>query len=361
MASAFIGTAAANVWYPSAVYQSSLDRIVAFVDDGTGNLFDTYWSGTQWIWESKGRPFSAGARCQSAVYNPRTDQIHAYIGGDDNQLYEMFWNGTQWKWQAWAHPSGPLGSSGVFCPSAVYQPTLGADQIATFVDATNNQFYELAMMPGSLGKQWLAIGAPAGGLISAPSAIYQPTQDKIAVFGGGYGDGHLHVWDTRRRIWDDLGLPQGGNYLVDPSAAYQSKLDRIAAFVTSLGNGHLYDVYWDGQQWRWDNDQGTPAGVSRVSSPSALYQTSLDRLHVFVTGNNGHLYVKYWNGQQWQWRDEGTPPGVTWVANPSAVYQASIDRIIAFVTGSDGQLYLNYWDGDRGSKTPVWEDRGTQQ
>jgi hypothetical protein len=30
MASAFIGTAAANVWYPSAVYQSSLDRIVAF-------------------------------------------------------------------------------------------------------------------------------------------------------------------------------------------------------------------------------------------------------------------------------------------------------------------------------------------
>jgi hypothetical protein len=98
-----------------------------------------------------------------------------------------------------------------------------------------------------------------------------------------------------------------------------------------------------------------------MSSPSALYQTSLDRLHVFVTGTNGHLYIKYWNGQQWQWRDESTPPGVTWFANPSAVYQTSIDRVIAVVTGSDGHLYLNYWDGDRGSKDPVWEDRGTQQ
>ena len=41
------------------------------------------------------------------------------------------------------------------------------------------------------------------------------------------------------------------------SAIYQSTLDRISVFVTATNGGHLYDEYWDGSKWVWE-DQGTP-------------------------------------------------------------------------------------------------------
>jgi hypothetical protein len=353
-----------NLWYPVSVYQTDLDvpsggRLVVFVSDDNGTLYDDYTSGGQWIWQNQGLPPGARANCQNAVYDPVSHRIHVFVEGDNTQLYEKFWNDYthQWEWVPWGHPSGPSGSPGVYCPSAVYQPTLGYDPIAVFAAGTDAHFYELASCPGCLGKQWSDIGAPAGGLLSAPSAVYQPTQDQIVVFGAGWGSGHLHVWNSQQWQWEDAGLPEGANYVVNPSTVYQTSLDRIVAFVTSVGNGHLYDLYGDGHQWVWDTDQGTPPGVTSVANPSAVYQTSRDRLVVFVTGSDGHLYDKYWDGHQWVWdTDQGTPPGVTSVANPSAVYQTLLDRLVVFVIGSDGHLYDKYWDSTAGQW--VWDDRG---
>ena len=63
-----------------------------------------------------------------------------------------------------------------------------------------------------------------------------------------------------------------------------------------------------------------------AQSPSAVYQH--DRLHCFVIGN-GHLYDSFWNGEQWVWVDQGLPPGAAAVSSPSAVYQTSIDYTVS--------------------------------
>jgi hypothetical protein len=45
----------------------------------------------------------------------------------------------------------------------------------------------------------------------------------------------------------------------------------------------------------------------RKDSPSAVYQSSIDRVQAFVTGQNGQLYVNFWNGSKWVWEIQGTP------------------------------------------------------
>ena len=193
--------------------------------------------------------------------------------------------------------------------------------------------------------------------VEHPSAVYQPTLDRIVVFVAG-GDEHLYdkYWDGSKWVWEDQGQPKGvtGIGTASPSAVYQSKADRIAVFV--VGNdGHLYDKYWDGKKWVWQ-DQGRPKGVTGIgaASPSAVYQSKADRIAVFVVGNDGHLYDKYWNGSKWVWEDQGLPAGVAAIYSPTAVYESKLDRIIVFVTGNDFHLYDKYWDG----KKWVWEHQG---
>jgi hypothetical protein len=43
------------------------------------------------------------------------------------------------------------------------------------------------------------------------------------------------------------------------------------------------------------------------NSPSPIYQSSINRVQVFVVGQDGALYDKYYNGQQWVWEDQDNP------------------------------------------------------
>ena len=42
--------------WPSAVYQSSIGRVVCFVTGDDGHLYDKFWDGSQWVWEDQGTP-----------------------------------------------------------------------------------------------------------------------------------------------------------------------------------------------------------------------------------------------------------------------------------------------------------------
>jgi hypothetical protein len=101
-----------------------------------------------------------------------------------------------------------------------------------------------------------------------------------------------------------------------------------------------------------------------INSVSAVYQSSIDRLHALVTADDGYLYDNYWDGSQWQWQTHEAPPAPVGssgpaggVFYPAAVYQSSIDRVVAFVLGEDGNLYLNFSDGSNPSGQ--WESQGT--
>ena len=176
-------------------------------------------------------------------------------------------------------------------------------------------------------------------------------------------DGNLYdvFWNGNQWQWENQGRPLGhSNIFVNsaPSAVYQSSaLDRVTCFVIG-SDGHVYDVFWNGTKWQWE-DQGSPsAGVLAQFSPSAVYQRSLDRITCFVIGSDGHLYDVFWTGTKWQWETRGTfspRSSVTWISSPSAVWQSSaLDRITCFVIGSDGHLYDVFWNGESWQ----WEAQG---
>jgi hypothetical protein len=47
--------------------------------------------------------------------------------------------------------------------------------------------------------------------------------------------------------------------------------------------------------------------INSTSSPSAVYQSEIDRVHAFVVGSDGNLYDNFWNGSQWVWEALAAP------------------------------------------------------
>jgi hypothetical protein len=91
----------------SAVYQSSLDRIIAFSIGGNGHLYDKYWNGSAWVWEDQGTPPGTSAgNAPAAVYQTSLDRIIAFVAGANGHLYDKYWNGSAWVWEDQGTPSG---------------------------------------------------------------------------------------------------------------------------------------------------------------------------------------------------------------------------------------------------------------
>jgi hypothetical protein len=289
----------------SAIYQTTQDRVIAFVVWTDGHLHDVYWNGQAWIWEDHKTPTVQASgtvvpvASVSAVYQTSQDRVIAFAIGTDGHLYDLYWNGDKWVWEDQGTPSGTTLNTAL-----------------------------------------------------SPSAVYQTSQNRIIVFVVG-NDGNLYdkYWNGQSWVWELQGGPPSLTPILvasSPSAIYQTSQNRIVAFVVG-DDGNLYDVYWNGQAWQWEN-QGNPSGttLNAIFSPSTVYQTTQDRIVAFVVGIDNNLYDRFWNGQAWQWESHGVPTAntPTWVqSSPSAVYRASLDQIIAFVAGNDGNLYFNFWDG----------------
>src|SRR5262249_41564368 len=156
----------------------------------------------------------------------------------------------------------PPGKSGVVTgPTAVYRSAM--DRIYLFVEGGDGQLYD-KYWDGQQWSQWQSRGGPPSGgpfgTLSGLTAVYQPTLDRIFVFGV---DGDLHLWDNHwdgqanNWQWQDHGFsPSSTKGFVTFSAIYRSKLDRIYLFAEVGGSpgmrnvdGDLWDIYWDGQQW----------------------------------------------------------------------------------------------------------------
>jgi hypothetical protein len=202
----------ASLWGLSAVYQSSLDRLICFVTGSDGHLYDKFWDGSQWVWEDQG-PLPSGANPfgLSAVYQSSLDRLVCFVTGADGHLYDKFWDGSQWVWE---------------------------DQ---------------GSIPGGLNF-------PVN-----PSAVYRSSSDQLVCFVVG-ADGHLYdkFWDGSQWVWQDQGIPPSGSKLYGGlSAVYRfsvhNVIDQLVCFVAAGANdGQLYDKFWDGGQWVWEN-QGAPS------------------------------------------------------------------------------------------------------
>src|SRR5580704_1671752 len=56
----------------------------------------------------------------SAVYDPASNPITVFVSGPDGELYDNYYNGSKWVWQT---QGIPRGLSSLASPSAVYDPT----------------------------------------------------------------------------------------------------------------------------------------------------------------------------------------------------------------------------------------------
>jgi hypothetical protein len=85
---------------PSAVYQGLLSRLVVFVIGGDGQLYDKYWDGFAWVWESQQTPPSGAGIVAplSTVYQYTLDRLVVFVAGTDGNLWVKYWDGG-WKWQ----------------------------------------------------------------------------------------------------------------------------------------------------------------------------------------------------------------------------------------------------------------------
>jgi hypothetical protein len=361
----------------NVVYESKSDQTFVFETGSDGHLHDKHLSGGSWGWEDQGLPPTTNSVAGPvAVYQTTMDRIYVFVLGNDGQLYDKYWDGQLWS--QWESQGMPPGKSGVVTgPTAVYRSA--SDRIYLFVEGGDGQLYD-KYWDGQQWSQWESRGVPPPGgpfgTLSGLSAVYQPTLDRIFVFGVGVD---LHLWDNHwdgqanNWQWQDHGLsPSSTKGFATLSAIYRSKLDRIYLFAEVGGSpgmrnvdGDLWDIYWDGQQWTAWEAQGIPQGTTglfTLSAVCAAYQPTLDQIHVFVTGTDGltfaNLYDRHWDGSQWVWDNHGLPSGTKWVNTSGAVYWPKSDRITVFAlgyeTGTDAQLYDNYWNGQQWA----WENQG---
>ncbi len=336
------------------------------------------------------------------TYDQQLDQVYAFVTGDDVQVHVNFFaqDKSNWKWESlWLPTFSPPGGS----PSAVIQggtyradvvdnvgnlssrlnytddwtdngqplgdafgnskPAIGSPSAICYVFVVSNTGF-LNVFNSHL-NEWNGPGPATSIFFNSPSAVYQSSIDRVCAFAVG-SDNALYIYfydqgNPAQGQLQSLGSPPGALATGSPGAVYQSSIDRVCAFVISA-NSDLYLAYYDHGQGRWLWEfQDSSLGLLEMSSPGAVYQSSIDRVCAFVVRGDGHLYLNYFDHSKgkWLWEDQGTPSTtLSATGSPGAVYQSSIDRVHAFVVGSDGHLYVNYFD--RGQGKWRWQDNSTR-
>ena len=144
-------------------------------------------------------------------------RIYSFAEGNTGHLVVNYWDGFSWRW---ADQGKPVGTSGVYRPSAITYLSGSVQRIYVFDEGSN-------------------------------------------------GDLVVNYWDGSSWHWaDQAGLPL--SLSANPSAiTYLSGTQRrIYAFVEGI-NGDLLVNYWDGFSWHWA-DQGTPTAATVVGTVGTL-------------------------------------------------------------------------------------------
>jgi hypothetical protein len=209
---------------PGVVYQAAIDRIAAFVIGNNGRLYDAYYDqGRQaWFWEDHGPPPNTGGRpdpravpeatiSPSAVYEPTIDRIIAFISAADGGVYDLFYSEPRWIWETQGSAFFPLRTG----PAAIYEGPI--DRVVAFVGCERGHLADVFYSKRDQKWKWEDHGIPPTGItdpvaaenfvVSRPGV--QVGQDLIVAFVVG-SDGRLYdlYYDTRQQwTWEDQGTP----------------------------------------------------------------------------------------------------------------------------------------------------------
>jgi hypothetical protein len=358
--------------------EDGTQRIYVFAAAKDNELYVNYWDGGRWRWAKQGKPPGStsvgGHRFEAITYREGNSQRIYCFSSVPKHLYVNYWDGQGWHWADQGRPPD-LGDNN----------TLQSLSAITYREASKQRIY---VFVGSLyggqwvnywdgeGWHWAYQGGEFG--LGGPEAITYEFGGvrRIYVFSSSGPssspeNGRLYVnyWDGQGWHWANQGQPSPDiDVVFTPSVVsyFEGGSDRIYAFVQGdhpfPSDPRLYVRYWDGQNWRWANQNAQPGGPSfdvgfKHSSITYLDSDNKRRIYNFVLYDGGPLYVNWWDGAKWHWDNHGKPPTPLYAGTPlrAITYrEGTSQRIYIFFVSQAGHLWVRYWDGAQWH----WADQG---
>lgn len=359
----------------SAIYDSARDRMIVFGGfDGAGygnGLQNDVWAlslsgAPTWSQLAPGGTPPVPRAAHSAIYDPVQDRMVVFGGFDGSADRDDVWTLSLAGPETWTrlNPGGPAPRH---AHSTMYDPT--RNRMVIFGGVSNGTRLGDAWALDLSFPQWSNLN-PTGTPPShryAPVAVYDPSDDRMVVFGGYDGAGRADTWSltfSGTPAWSDLtpsGAPPSGRWL--HGAVYDSARDRLVtfggeddAFPDYLGDAFALSL------------SGSPAwsgvGVPPVPSPRAFHSAVYDAAHrrMIVFGGAISIYGAYSN-EAWALSLDGEPG---WTQIPaggtpppplyghSAIYDPRRDRMVVFGGSTGGPGFNDVWALWL-SGTPSWE------
>lgn len=354
----------------SAIYDPVRDRMVVFGGFDGSTFQNDVWalslSGTPtWSPLAPGGTPPAARAAHSAIYDAGHDRMVVFGGFDGSSDHQDVWTLSLAGPETWA-PVNPSGPAPRHTHSAIYDPT--RDRMVIFGGVTNGTRLADAWGLDLLTNTWtdLSPSGPPPSNRYAPVAVYDPSDDRMVVFGGYDGAGRADVWSltfSGTPAWSELspsGAPPSGRWL--DAAIYDSARDRLVTFGGEDGASpdYLDDAFAlslsGSPAW---SDVGLPAVPTPRAFHSAIYDAAHKRMIVFGGATSTSNFNDTWGlpleGKPvWtQIQTVGTPPLPRHAH--SAIYDPRRDRMIVFggnagFPGGIDDVWALWLSG-----TPTWE------
>jgi hypothetical protein len=302
-------------------------------------------------------PARSGA---GAVYDPEMDRLVMFGGQQGPHLrYDAWelalWTPSPWKVLHVGKPGPRHGHTAIYVPTRDEVVLFGGNGSTSFGDAS--AYNDVIVYPLD-DPNWLALAttgtAPWPG--SGHSAIYDPGQNRMIVYGGGNGAGasdlrslSLGITPTWTRLTATGALP---GPRMNHTAIHDPIRNRMILYGGNGTDTRVFALALDGPPV-WEQIVGQTAGIEPRVGHSAVYDPLRDRMIVFGGGDHPQLWalslgaVPTWTSLS----ALGDPP----IENSysTEIYDPEWDRILffggTFQSPSNAVFELSFLGG-----TPTW-------
>ena len=303
---------------------------------------------------AQGLPTPPARYGHSAVYDPIRQRMVVFAGNDGfDYLFNDCWSVPLTDTTIWTRlsPTGTLPRGRSF-QSAVFDPVRNRLLVFGGTGATGNldELWELSLSGPPAWTKLDPVGPPPSPR-AYQSAIYDPVQDRMLVFGGIDDTGPLNeVWALSlgsTPAWTPLpvtGSPPSQRLL--QSAVFDSRRNRMVVF----GGSTLFTYFDDCWALTLSSGSGDWAMITTTGTPplkrnghAAIYDPIGDRMMIFCgwginqAPRNDVWTLNFSGSPTWtELAPSGTVPNERTIA--SAILDAPRNRMIVFGGVGDGEL-----------------------
>jgi hypothetical protein len=354
------GTPPPQIAGASAIYDPPRDRMIVFggYDNNSTPRNDT-WSlsfagAPAWTSLSPSGTLPPARRDHTCIYDSQHERMVIFAGAyspSRNDVWVLELSGVM-TWNSLAPATTPRGRADA---SAVYDPLRKRMIVFGGADGTAllNDVPALAL-DGALAWSDLLPVPQAPSPRSSASAVFDPVRNRFLVFGGGYGAAGVlnDVWAldvTAQPIWTRI-VPAGTPPPPRSShaAIYDPTRDRMVVFGGWSGLTVLNDTWeLDLATTTWSNS--SPAGTLPPGryACSAIFDAPRDRMVVFggrnlATGRNDTWSLAFAGTPTWsELTPAGTLPPIR--SLHSAVDDVPRDRMVIYGGHDGATIYNDLW------------------